>query len=126
MTIYIYIVSSAHPFHADVLQLCICSVHLPDGQPSSKYMNSQNVYAMKIINNSLEHSYKTIPIKRVKSQTGLSNQTYKSMYPTGCVPPSSMAFPRSTRQTLLLGLWCPAVGQSHMVWPKNLLKSKNP
>ena len=32
--------------------------------------------------------------KRVKSQTGLSNQTYKAMYPTGCVPPSSMAYPR--------------------------------
>ena len=26
-------------------------------------------------------------LKRVKSQTGLSNQTYKSMYPTGCIPP---------------------------------------
>ena len=25
-------------------------------------------------------------LKRVKSQTGLSNQTYKSMYPTVCVP----------------------------------------
>ena len=23
----------------------------------------------------------------VKSQTGLNNQTYKAMYPTGCVPP---------------------------------------
>ena len=62
-------------------------------------------------------------LKRVKSQTGLSNQTYKSMYPTGCVPLSSMAFPRSTSQMLLLGLLCPAVGQSHTGWPKNLLKS---
>ena len=26
-------------------------------------------------------------LKRVKSQTGLNNQTYKAMYPTGCVPP---------------------------------------
>ena len=26
-------------------------------------------------------------LKRVKSQTGLSNLTYKAMYPTGCVPP---------------------------------------
>ena len=25
-------------------------------------------------------------LKRAKSQTGLSNQTYKAMYPTGCVP----------------------------------------
>ena len=37
-------------------------------------------------------------LKRVKSQTGLSNQTYKAMYPMGCVPPSSMVFPRSTSQ----------------------------
>ena len=37
-------------------------------------------------------------LKKVKSQTGLSNQTYKAMYPTGCVPPSSMVYPRSTSQ----------------------------
>ena len=54
-------------------------------------------------------------LKRVKSQTGLSNQIYKSMYPTGCVPLRSMAFLRSTSWTLLSGLLCPAVGWSHMV-----------
>ena len=37
-------------------------------------------------------------LKRVKSQTGLCNQTYKAMYPTGCVPASSMVFPRSISQ----------------------------
>ena len=26
-------------------------------------------------------------LKRVKNQTGLDSVTYKSMYPTGCVPP---------------------------------------
>ena len=38
-------------------------------------------------------TYRTIPwdklinlLKRVKNQTGLGNVTYKSMYPTGCVP----------------------------------------
>ena len=40
-------------------------------------------------------------LKRVKSQTGLDSITDKSMYPTGCVPSSSMASPRSTNQTLL-------------------------
>ena len=30
-------------------------MHLPDGPPSSKYMNLRMFYAMKIINNSLEH-----------------------------------------------------------------------
>ena len=34
-------------------------------------------------------------LKRVKNQTGLDSNTYKSMYPTGCVPPSSMASQRS-------------------------------
>ena len=62
-------------------------------------------------------------LKRVKNQTGLSNQTYKAMYPIGCVPPSSMAFPRYTSQTLLSGLLCPAVGWSHMGWQRNLPKS---
>ena len=35
--------------------------------------------------NSIKNKLITI-LKRVKSQTGLSNQTYKAMYPTGCVP----------------------------------------
>ena len=33
-------------------------------------------------------------LKWVKSQTGLSNQTYKSMYPTGCVPPKFYGLPK--------------------------------
>ena len=40
-------------------------------------------------------------LKRVKNQTGLDSITYKFMYPTGFVPPSFMASPRSTNQTLL-------------------------
>ena len=47
--------------------------------------------------NTIKNKLITI-LKRVKSQTGLSNQTYKAMYPMGCVPPSSMASPRSTSQ----------------------------
>ena len=30
----------------------------------------------------------------VKSQTGLNNQTYKAMYPTGCVPPKFCSLPK--------------------------------
>ena len=55
-----------------------------------------------------ENTYRSIPqhptntikskliniLKRVKSQTGPSNQTYKSMYPTGCVPPKFYGLPR--------------------------------
>ena len=33
-------------------------------------------------------------LKRVKSQTGLSNQTYKAMYPTCCVPPKFYGLPK--------------------------------
>ena len=33
-------------------------------------------------------------LKRVKSQTGLSNQTYKAMYPTGCVSPRFYDLPK--------------------------------
>ena len=33
-------------------------------------------------------------LKRVKSQTGLNNQTYKAMYPTGCVPPKFYGLPK--------------------------------
>ena len=47
--------------------------------------------------------------KRIKSQTGLDNNTYKAMYPMGCGAPNSMVSPRSTNRVLILGLWCPAV-----------------
>ena len=60
---------------------------------------SQNTY--KTIQwdptNSIKNMLITI-LKRVKSQTDHSNQMYKAMYPMGCVPPSSMASPRSTSQ----------------------------
>ena len=40
-------------------------------------------------------------LKRVKAKTGLDSNTYKSMYPTGCVPLSFVVSPRSTNLTLL-------------------------
>ena len=60
---------------------------------------SQNTYRsiQKDATNSIKNKLITI-LKRVKSQTGLSNQTYKAMYCTGCVPPSSMVYPRSSSQ----------------------------
>ena len=33
-------------------------------------------------------------LKRVKNQTGLDSLTYKSMYPTGCVPPKFYGLPK--------------------------------
>ena len=63
---------------------------------------NQNTYRSiaKDPTNSIKNKLINI-LKRVKNQTGLDSNTYKSMYPTGCVPPSSMASPRSTNQTLL-------------------------
>ena len=33
-------------------------------------------------------------LKRVKNETGLDSNTYKSMYPTGCVPPKVYGLPK--------------------------------
>ena len=62
---------------------------------------SQNTYKsiQRDPTNTIKNKLITI-LKRVKSQTGLSNQTYKAVYPTGCVPPSSMVSPRSISQIL--------------------------
>ena len=88
---------------------------------------SQNTYKtiQRDPTNTIKNKLITI-LKRVKSQTGLSNQTYKTMYPRGCVPPSSMVSPRSTSQILCKGLLYPAVDLLSMGWPKNLPKSSNP
>ena len=37
-------------------------------------------------------------LKRVKNQTGLDSNTYKSMYPTGCVPPKFYGLPKIHKQ----------------------------
>ena len=60
---------------------------------------SQNTYKtiQQDPTNTIKNKLITI-LKRVKSQTGLSSQTYKDMYPMGCVPPSSVASPRPTSQ----------------------------
>ena len=65
-------------------------------------------YISKVNNLLSQNTYKTIQwdptntiknklitiLKRVKSQTGLSNQTYKAMYPMGCVPPKFYGLPK--------------------------------
>ena len=49
---------------------------------------SQNTYKTILLDltNTIKNKLITV-LKRIKSQIGLSNQTYKAMYPTGCVPP---------------------------------------
>ena len=55
---------------------------------------SQNTYKsiQRDPTNSIKNKLLTI-LKRVKSQTGVSNQTYKAMYPMGGVPSSSRVSP---------------------------------
>ena len=65
-------------------------------------------------------------LKRVKNQTDLNNATYKSMYPTGCIPPNFMGSLKYTNLTHHLDLLFLVVGQSPMVWLKSLPRSSNP
>ena len=65
-------------------------------------------YISKANNLLSQNTYRSIPwdptnaiknkiiniLKRVKSQTGLSNQTYKAMYPTGYIPPKFYSLPK--------------------------------
>ena len=44
-------------------------------------------------NNTIKNKLINI-LKRVKIQTGLNNQTYKAMYPTGCIPPKFYGLPK--------------------------------
>ena len=43
-------------------------------------------------------------LERVKSETGLDNNTYKAMYPTGCGALKFHGLPRSISRALSLGL----------------------
>ena len=56
---------------------------------------SQNTYKtiQRDPTNTIKNKLITI-LKRVKSQTGLSNQTYKAMYPKGCVPLKFYGLPK--------------------------------
>ena len=68
----------------------------------ANHLLNQNTYRSiaKDPTNSIKNKLLNI-LKRVKNQTGLDSNTHKSMYPTGCGPPSSIASPRSTNQTLI-------------------------
>ena len=68
----------------------------------ANHLFNQNTYKSiaKDPTNSIKNKLINI-LKRVKTKTGLDSNTYKFMYPTGCVPPSSMVSPRSTNLTLL-------------------------
>ena len=83
-----------------------CIVLTADKRVAMVIMDRQD-YICKANNLVSQNTYKTIQqdppntiknklitiLKMVKSQTGLSNQTYKAMYPKGCVPPSYYGLP---------------------------------
>ena len=89
---------------------------------------SQNTYKTIKWDPTNTIKYKLITIlKRVKNQTGLSNQTYKTMYPMGCVPPKFYGLIKDPQAR------CPTKVNCIELWicylwggQKNLPKSLNP
>ena len=61
----------------------------------ANHLLNQNTYRSiaKDTTNSIKNKLINI-LKRVKSQTGLDSNTYKSMYPTGCVPSKFYGLPK--------------------------------
>ena len=61
----------------------------------ANHLLNQNTYRSitKDPTNSIKNKLINI-LKRVKNQTGLDSNTYKSMYPTGCVPPKFYCLPK--------------------------------
>ena len=61
----------------------------------ANHLLNQNTYKSiaKDPTNSIKNKLINI-LKRVKTKTGLDSNTYKSMYPTGCVPPKFYGLPK--------------------------------
>ena len=62
-------------------------------------------------------------LRRIKKDTDLGEGMYKAMYPTGCIPPSFMGYPKSIKQVIPSGQEFQARAQSLMGLPKSLSKS---
>ena len=61
----------------------------------ANYLLNQNIYRSIAKDPTRPIKNKLFKIlKRVKNQTGLDSNTYKSMYPTGCVPPKFYGLPK--------------------------------
>ena len=43
-------------------------------------------------------------LRRLKQEIGIDEATYKAMYPTGCLPPSSMDYPKSIKLVFPSGI----------------------
>ena len=42
-------------------------------------------------------------VRKIKKDNSLDEGMYKAMYPTGCVPPSFMGYPKSIKQAIPSG-----------------------
>ena len=67
----------------------------PDYINKANHLLNQSTYKSiaKDPTNSIKNKLINI-LKRVKTKTGLDSNTYKSMYPTGCVPPKFYGLPK--------------------------------
>ena len=65
-------------------------------------------------------------LKRVKNQTGLESITYKSMYPTGCVPSKFYGLPKIQKLDTLLSPIVSSCGSVTYGMAKELAKILKP
>ena len=65
-------------------------------------------------------------LRKIEKDTNMDEGMYKIMYPTGCIPQSSMDYQKSIKQVLPLSLSYTAGVQLHMGWPKSLPGYINP
>ena len=65
-------------------------------------------------------------LKKLKNQTGLDSTNYKSMYPTGCVPPKFYGLPKIHKPDTPLRPIVSSCGSVTYGVAKELAKSSNP
>ena len=88
---------------------------------------SQNTYKtiQQDPTNTIKNKLITI-LKQVKSQTGLSDQTYKAMYSVGCVAPRFYGLPKIHKPDTPLRPFVPSCGSVTYGVAKELAKILNP
>ena len=58
-------------------------------------------------------------LKDIKNQVGLSDHSYKKMYPNNAIAQNLMALPKYTKLVPPLGPLCPVGDPLHMEWPRS-------
>ena len=93
----------------------------------ANHLLNQNTYRSitKDPTNSIKNKLIKI-LKRVKNQTGLDSNTYKSMYPTGCVAPKFYGLPKIHKPDTPLRLIVSSCGSVTYGAAKELTKILKP